>query len=100
MDQLFGVHALKQIIRFLKFVAFKLNTPIENHVYNPIKPVMNTQTLLLCCELSDITFMYKLTNGYFNSPSLLNDIPFSVSSYNNRIVPLFLYSVLQHKLPY
>lgn len=33
--------------RFLKYMSFKLNIPIIDHYYNPIRSTLNVQTLLL-----------------------------------------------------
>jgi len=91
---------MSDILFVLKFLVFKLNIPAKNHDYHPIRSIMNTQTLLLSCELSDINFIIrKSIIDHINTPSFLNYILFKFPSYNSRIVP-FLYAVLQHKLPY
>lgn len=75
--------------RFLKYMSFKLNIPIIDHNYNPIRSTLNVQTLLLRRELSDITFVYNLINGLISSPPLLNSIPFNVPFHRNRFIPFF-----------
>ena len=40
-------------------------------------------------ELADISFIYKLINGFTDDPDLLNCIPFTIPAYNNRSTSLF-----------
>ncbi|KAF0768250.1 putative RNA-directed DNA polymerase [Aphis craccivora] len=46
-------------------------------------------------EIADISFIYKLINGFTDDPDLLKCIPFTIPAYNNRSTSLFYIPVFQ-----
>jgi len=65
--------------RFLKFVAFKLNLPLELHYYSPIRSQLDMSTLIIQHEAADtISFLYNLINCHITSPYLLDHTRFKV----------------------
>lgn len=75
--------------RFLRYVAFKINFPLEPHNYGPIRINLDLPTLCSRREAADVAFIYNLINGLINSPCLLNLIMFNVPNHHFRSPSLF-----------
>lgn len=76
--------------RFLKFVAFKLNLPLELHNYGSIRSQMDFPTLIIQHEaINTISFLYNFINGHITSPYLLDHIQFNSPLYHHRYRSLF-----------
>ena len=75
--------------RFLRFLAFKTHTTIENHNYHPIRTQYRILSLANRRTVADLCILYKLVNSIMDSPYPLSKINFRVPNRCLRNSDLF-----------
>ena len=64
--------------KFLRYVAFKKGTTIENLNYSNLELEIGFKTLSKCRDCKDIVFTHKILNGLVSSPDLLSQLQLHV----------------------
>ncbi|KAI5751055.1 hypothetical protein M8J77_003777 [Diaphorina citri] len=75
--------------KFLRLIAFKSNTRIENHDYAEIESANNIMALETRRQINDLVFLYKLINNKHFCPDLLSQINIKVPTRETRNKVLF-----------
>ncbi|KAL1448351.1 hypothetical protein WDU94_015562 [Cyamophila willieti] len=75
--------------RFLRYLAYKQGTRIENHDYTEILSTNNMCTLQQRRIMLDVIFLYKILNFLVDCPDLLHQVELRVNVSNTRNKDIF-----------
>lgn len=85
--------------RFLRFLAFKCNLfRLRHSPYEPLLHYFDIASLSERRKIYDMKFLFKLVNGYINSPEILGSLNFYVPQCRTRSTTMFY--VFTHKTNY
>jgi len=97
--QLVRINKIKRVQdKFLRFINTKNpnNCIITNHCYEPLRRLVNINSLSPRSLYFDVIFIYKILHGKIKDSFLLSQINISVPTFNSRSQPTFKFLVTKH----